>query len=1563
MPKVTLANLYNSERKIKEGDKLERQVIDAEFEVISSKVVTVEEKKLIPTIYEFGRTLGDDELYRMTLSEKVCILVNGEVKPVESWSYTYLTEYDEVFVIPAFGKAIIKAIVGVILIVVGIVVGVVWGWTGVGGVWAGTLIGSGVGLLLGAIADWLFSPDLPVLPELSSGDDNLVYSWSGIRSVAKADIPVAVIVGTHKVGINIISAYFKTIGKDSYLYMLGAIGEGVIDGICAEDDYTVSCSTSDSKSSAYKHPAIFVNEQPLSNYDDVKWWARYGYNEEDGTKDQYYPYAQNPIPNFNDVRIAYADRREVTVDGVIYTTKTEVDKALIIVACPGLYKLDDDGRELNKCSISYKVEYKQTIDSEWTPVTIDSFDCVKACHYYRVDDDGNASCAKYTSTTVSREDCNNKVMQCQITNPTYYGYKNATPVVLIQFSDSSTRVVSSKSPASDLRLKVMNRYNYYYTTEYHLDDGWSGWQEIIYGIIVVFSIFDIKSNKTSTVSKNILPERKVVQNIGPWGEFFGETITWEYPETVTYSFGEFIVTFTLTSLEIGQEFNFYALESPDEDSWRSVSAATRSPISFNCEVEFPSNAQYDIKISRQNEVSTSLMVSNQMSLSEVVEIISDHLIYPNTALVAFSMKATGQLSGTSPNVTLVVRGLKIQVPQMSSGDFDDCYWDNDDERWEDQSGTEVTWDGTTYVEQYSENALAHIHNMFVNTRYGMGKYISSDDINYSYFVEALKACHLSYNPRADAPVDFTDWWQNGTNRQFLTNVKLNISSAGVYGTTSFDILSITNSNRRITIVEQGSLHINYHFTFFVKLDEPLKKGKPYVVTVSFTGSSSRSRVKAIVSGVNWYSITDTSSESYRLGVYNGTFNGTSLTININSSNYASSGLMISIKDNRGTSWDYLEGSITNVSVSVAANTHISHFHEANGVFDRSQSADTAVAEFCHSFRLFVIYFNGKICFKSNEDDTPAHTINMSNIKEGTFKQEFSPISSIPRLIEGQYCNASRGFEMETLPKIIPIIGLNEASKKQFGFKFITDSVIITRELIFHANSLANGVHAVNFEISSEYIHATAGDIIWANHQLPAWGGGVSGRVIDFNVLGATVTLSIPIVISDRTKTYKILVQTSDNDFEEGTLDLTGVSNGDSLDTVTVVSWFANGPFVDGTYMVGIEELYNKKFRLMAVKRTTENRVNCVAMEHYSANYTLQDIQLIDVDASTLPDPTRKSRITDFEVTEIIDGYNNSKTGFVFQLKSNKPVDGYEVQMSLNYEGPYSAITHIGEDGTGTYFNDSLIKDKTYYFKVIAKSGLVLSSPAFALCKLSESVPNSQSPSGLKIVGEARGITTFDTRNVTITWNAINGAVRYRVNIYKNTKSAYNLLTSEEVNDNSIRYTVANNRIDSGGTPSSTLVFEVAGINASNRLLKYSNPFTISNNVPDDLTDITGNAVTGGVNFTWKASEEEDHLVYRIRIKVGSDSWGSWFDHTSNSYECILNYTQIQANGTHPNIVIEVKDKDCYEQLSANAATTSVYASSIIDNIFGIKITVSGGTGISGDLINGDLDSGGITFSS
>jgi hypothetical protein len=77
----------------------------------------------------------------------------------------------------------------------------------------------------------------------------------------------------------------------------------------------------------------------------------------------------------------------------------------------------------------------------------------------------------------------------------------------------------------------------------------------------------------------------------------------------------------------------------------------------------------------------------------------------------------------------------------------------------------------------------------------------------------------------------------------------------------------------------------------------------------------------------------------------------------------------------------------------------------------------------------------------------------------------------------------------------------------------------------------------------------------------------------------------------------------------------------------------------------------------------------------------------------------------------------------------------------------------------------------------------------------------------------------------------------------------------------------------------------------------------------------------------------------------------------------LNYTQIQDNGTHPTIVIEVKDKDYYEQLSAIAATTSVYASSIIDNIFGIKISVSGGTGTSGDLINGDLDSGGITFSS
>lgn len=160
--------------------------------------------------------------------------------------------------------------------------------------------------------------------------------------------------------------------------------------------------------------------------------------------------------------------------------------------------------------------------------------------------------------------------------------------------------------------------------------------------------------------------------------------------------------------------------------------------------------QYDIRITKTSDDSSlSPQKTGDLYLQSVDEIKTDDLSYPNTALLGLELLATDQLSGSSPNVTCIVKGKKVSIPNVLNGatavDWEDYYFDPD---YNSGAGafrllsdnTVLTWDGTTYVTAWSANPIWCMKDLLTNTRYGLGNFITTSLLDSSMFVEMAKYC-------------------------------------------------------------------------------------------------------------------------------------------------------------------------------------------------------------------------------------------------------------------------------------------------------------------------------------------------------------------------------------------------------------------------------------------------------------------------------------------------------------------------------------------------------------------------------------------------------------------------------------------------------------------------------------------------------------------------------------------------------------------------------------------------------------------------------------------------------
>jgi predicted phage tail protein len=176
----------------------------------------------------------------------------------------------------------------------------------------------------------------------------------------------------------------------------------------------------------------------------------------------------------------------------------------------------------------------------------------------------------------------------------------------------------------------------------------------------------------------------------------------------------------------------------------TISDNSRSPVRRTFRKAGLVPGKYDIRVTRTSDDSTlDPLKQGDLAWYQVDELKTDSLNYPNTALLGLKLLATNQLSGGMPNITSVVKGKKVLVPNILNGitpvDWEDYYWDGADYRLF-SDDTALSWDGVAYVEKYSANPVWCLRDFVTNNRYGLGEFINIGNLDMVSLLEMSRYC-------------------------------------------------------------------------------------------------------------------------------------------------------------------------------------------------------------------------------------------------------------------------------------------------------------------------------------------------------------------------------------------------------------------------------------------------------------------------------------------------------------------------------------------------------------------------------------------------------------------------------------------------------------------------------------------------------------------------------------------------------------------------------------------------------------------------------------------------------
>lgn len=313
------------------------------FVYVQNPLQPAENRVEILADYDGMRTLAD---YLGPLEGEWAVSVSGRIIEQDQWALTYLHLKDCVVIAPMIyggggggGKTVLRLVAIIALTVVSAGAGAAFGAAagsalGISAAAGTALVSAGV-MMAGTMAiNALLPPATPKTPATGNDyDSSPTYGIDGPKNISTSGIPVPVIYGEAWFGGNFIQSYVDNVGDDQYLNLLVNLGEGPID------------SVSD----------IYVNDQPISSYNNVQIWFR------NGTANQ------EMIPYFDDIITAVNRSVELTSGNYMtHVVEEPVDRLRVDVVMPSGVSRADDEDGLVPFTANFTLEIREA-GGVWRP--------------------------------------------------------------------------------------------------------------------------------------------------------------------------------------------------------------------------------------------------------------------------------------------------------------------------------------------------------------------------------------------------------------------------------------------------------------------------------------------------------------------------------------------------------------------------------------------------------------------------------------------------------------------------------------------------------------------------------------------------------------------------------------------------------------------------------------------------------------------------------------------------------------------------------------------------------------------------------------------------------------------------------------------------------------------------------------------------------------------------------------------------------------------------------------------------------------------------------------------
>jgi len=588
-------------------------------------------------------------------------------------------------------------------------------------------------LALGGVSELVMGQ--PQLPTFDSGTStSATYTFSGIKNTTVIGTPIGIVYGTHRVGGHIINAYNDVIGEDtvgnsSWLRMQIGLCEGEI--------------------SQVEPSSIEINGRRASAYpkSDIGVLLRYGDSAqlppdspvivaEDATS--------TIVPNVRNFPIYQNGNtydRHYSVEYTLETPATSVD--IYMSAYWSIFwpvKFTVYWKEASDLG-----DYSNVSGPFWGPKPI-------------YDNQDTVAIPPTISTVVFPATGMYKIKIVPLTSTNLDVYGCARPV--------TPPSIEGIPPLPEGAMSVLDPYVVKYVIHnsgvQNTDDhsAMEFFNKIENSISYNLQINNDPSGTVSVDSPGVVVTTSEIV----------DSIKVNLSAPVLYKSANGNLNETAVTVKIYWKLEGSSLYTEDDSTTATIKGKTKSEVEYSLMLPVAQAGIYDIKIVRVTESNEdNLLITDRVYLKDIVEIIQDKLIYPHTALLGISIKATEHISGGLPTVTSIVKGTKVSVPENYN------------------SARRIMQGSYTgelkSTKEWTDNPVWCLYDLITNSRYGLKDYFKISDaklgIMLANFYIMAQYCDERVLPSGEVVTDSTSIDFEAARPRFSLNLVIDQSKTAI----------------------------------------------------------------------------------------------------------------------------------------------------------------------------------------------------------------------------------------------------------------------------------------------------------------------------------------------------------------------------------------------------------------------------------------------------------------------------------------------------------------------------------------------------------------------------------------------------------------------------------------------------------------------------------------------------------------------------------------------------------------------------------------------------------------